>query len=179
MNYAWKVLAVYNALHEYEIVFWMDTSVRIIAPLTDKPLHDLQVFPFRGEANNHYDAAYTYDSTYKRFGVTRREMSRRYTKFEEPYTFLVTALSCINISMMIMYSVSLTKIEIPNAGCFMYDQSILTVLVYRNFNITKDALCIASLHDSLAVKRSPTQCFNIQHCLNNRTSNLLSLSFLG
>ena len=26
-NYAWKALGIYNALHEYEIVFWMDASV--------------------------------------------------------------------------------------------------------------------------------------------------------
>ena len=77
-NFAWKVLTVYNALQKYEIVIWMDASVRIRAPLTERLLHDLQIFPFRAEVLKYfYDAAYTYDSTYERFGVTRREMSRK------------------------------------------------------------------------------------------------------
>ena len=71
-------MAVYNALQKYEIVFWMGASVRIRAPLSERLLHDLQVFPFRAEVLKYfYDAAYTYDSTYERFGVTRREMSRK------------------------------------------------------------------------------------------------------
>ena len=189
MNFAWKVLAIYNALHEYEIVFWMDASLRIRAPLTDKLLHDLQVFPFRAEMLKYfYDAAYTYDSTYKRFGVTRREMSRksqvqggfhlsRNCSFLHQYLYndfvqCVLDKDCIHppkSTVICPKNVAFPPDkgpypeEIPNAGCFRYDQSILTVLVYRNFNITEDAPCLASLHHTLVVYRVPTQCFNIQH----------------
>ena len=189
MNYAWKVLAVYNALQEYEIVFWMDASVRIIAPLTDKVLHDLQVFPFRAEMlKYYYDAAYTYDSTYKWFGVTRREMSRKsqvqgglhlsrncsflHQHLYDEYIPCVLDKDCIHPPHSTVYCPKIVSFppekgpypeEIPNAGCFRYDQSVLTILVYRNFNITEDAPCIANLHYSLAVTKFPTQCFNIQH----------------
>ena len=188
-NFAWKVLAVYNALHEYEIVVWMDASVRIRKPLTERLLHDLQVFPFRAEVLKYfYDAAYTYDSTYERFGVTRREMSRKsqvkgtlhlsrncsflHQYLYDEYVRCVLDKDCIHPPNSKVHCPKKMSFppeggpypeEIPNAGCFRYDQSILTILVYRNFNITEDAPCIASLNHTLVVYKFPTQCFTIQH----------------
>ena len=190
-NFAWKVLAIYNALHEYEIVFWMDASVRIIAPLTDKLLQDLQVFPFRAEMLKYfYDAAYTYDSTYERFGVTRREMSRksqvqggfhlsRNCSFLHHYLYndyvqCVLDKDCIhppNSTVICPKTVAFPPDggpypeEIPNIGCFRYDQSILTILVYRNFNITEDPPCLASISYTLVVYRHPSYCFITEHGL--------------
>ena len=109
-NYAWKVLGVYNALQKYKIVFWMDASIRIRAPLTERLLHDLQDFPFRAEVLKYfYDAAYTYDSTYKRFGVTRREMSRK-SQVQSGFHLSRSCSFLHQNLMMIMCSVSLTKI---------------------------------------------------------------------
>ena len=209
-NYAWKALGIYNALQEYEIVFWMDASVRIRAPLTDKLLHDLQVFPFRAEKLNYfYDAAYTYDSTYKRFGVTRREMSRKsqvqggfhlsrncsflHRYLYDEYVQCSLDKDCIHPpnSTVICPKLGLFPPEggpypeeIPNLGCFRYDQSILTVLVYKNFNITEDAPCLASMSYTVVVYRLPTHCFNsiiiiteLEHGLIYRTFSFLSSLF--
>ena len=184
-NYAWKALGIYNALHEYEIVFWMDASVRFRAPLTDKLLQDLQVFPFRAEILKYfYDAAYTYDSTYKRFGVTRREMSRKsqvqggfhlsrncsflHHNLYDEYVQCSLDKDCIHPPNSTVFCKKRGLFppdggpypeEIPNIGCFRYDQSILTVLVYKNFNITEDAPCLASVSYTLVVYRFPTHCF--------------------
>ena len=188
-NYAWKVLGVYNALQEYEIVLWMDASVRIREPLTESLLHELQVFPFRGEALKYfYDAAYTYDSTYKRFEVTRREMSRKsqvqgtfhlsrncsflHQNLYDEYVQCVLDEDCIHPPNSTVHCPKWFSFppeggpypeEIPNGGCFRYDQSILTILVYRNFNITEDAPSIASLNHTLVIYKFPTQCFTIRY----------------
>jgi hypothetical protein len=185
-NYAWKGLAINMTLQTYEIVFWMDASVRLKAPLTDKVLQDLQAFPFRGEIlYTFYDGLFTYDSTYKWFGVTRAQLGKkdqvqgglqflRRSSFLYKYIYneLLECLldkSCIQPPGHRMYCPQLpqdrrpnedTKPEnVPNRSCFRYDQSALTIVIHKSFNVTVDTHFVSSLSYTLGVHRFSTICF--------------------
>ena len=189
MNYAWKIFAINKTLQVHEIVFWMDASVRLNAPLTDKVLHDLQAFPFRGELlYPFYDAAVSYDSTYKWFGVTRRLMSRK-SQVQGTMQFLRNSpflhkriykemvrcaldTECIDpldsspfCSQKVYFFEDEDELpeEIPNCKCFRYDQSALTILIHREFNVTRNTPYVASLSYTLNVHREYTHCFTMYH----------------
>ena len=189
INYAWKILAINKTLQEHEIVFWMDSSVRLKAPFTDRVLHDLQAFPFRGTmVHPFYDAAVSYDSTYRWFGVTRRLMSRKSQvlgtmQFLRNSPFLHKriyqemircALDTECIDPLFSWPYCLRKAyylededdlpeEIPNSKCFRYDQSALTILIHREFNVTGNTHFVASLFYTLHIQREYTHCFIMYH----------------
>ena len=67
-------------LSKYEAVSYMDASIRLIRPLVDFLLPDLQVFPLRARNTGLYDGAFTMEETYEYLGVTRKQMSKRLQK---------------------------------------------------------------------------------------------------
>ena len=187
-SYAWKILATDAILQEHEIVFWMDASVRLYRPVTDKVLHDLQAFPYRAEMHSlAYDGMYSYDSTYKWFGVTRAQMGKK-GQVESGKQFLRNCLflyqkmynkllkcakdqSCLEPPGHALYCKELppgkrpnknTRLEdVPNRNCFRYDQSALTIVLHKHFNLTASSRPVSSFHETLGVYRQPTACYTV------------------
>ena len=187
-NFAWKILGIHAMLQEHEIVFWMDASVRLYRPVTDKVLYDLQVFPHRAEMHwSNYDGMYSYDSTYKWFGVTRAQMGKKGQVeggkqflrncpllYEKMYnTLLKCAMdpSCIEPPGHKVHCDRLppekrpnknTRPEdVPNRNCFRYDQSALTIVLHKHFNLTASSRPVRSLRETLGIYRQYTNCYSL------------------
>ena len=63
--FAWKSLSVQMVLSEYEVVFYMDASIRLRRPLVDILIPSVQNFPIKVKRNGWYDGAFTREETYK------------------------------------------------------------------------------------------------------------------
>ena len=187
-NFAWKILGIHAMLQEHEIVFWMDASVRLYRPVTDKVLYDLQVFPHRAEMHwSNYDGMYSYDSTYKWFGVTRAQMGKKGQveggkQFLRNCTFLYhkiynELLECAKDHLCIEppgHTMRCTELtpdkhpsavtrpeDVPNRECFRYDQSALTIVLHKHFNLNASSRPVRSLRETLGVHRQYTTCYTL------------------
>ena len=78
--FAWKSLSMQMMLSEYEVVFYMDSSIRLRRPLVDILIPSVQNFPIKVNMNGIYDGAFTREETYKYLGVTRKQVSKRCQK---------------------------------------------------------------------------------------------------
>ena len=188
-NYAWKILVINATLQSHDIVFWMDSSIRLKAPLTDKILSDLQVFPFRAQQVALYDGVFTYDCMYKWFGVTRAQMGKKFqiqatVQFLRNSPFLhkniyselvecalakdcisppFSTRFCLGLLVGIYPSNDILPEDVENGHCFRYDQSALTIVIYKNLNITRETTFLNYFPESLDLYRQYTECFFLFH----------------
>ena len=187
-SYAWKIFGIHAILQKHEIVFWMDASVRLYRPVTDKVLYDLQAFPYRAEMlYGFYDGMFSYDATYKWFGVTRAQMGKK-SQVESGKQFLRNcpflydkiynellkcakdqscleppghALICKNLPPEKHPNESTRPEDVPNRNCFRYDQSALTIVLHKQFNFTRFSRPVATFTETLSVWRWYTTCYTL------------------
>ena len=190
MKYAWKPLAIQKILTEYEIVFYMDASIRLRRPLVDILFPDIQKFPIRVNANGFYDGAFTMDETYKHLGVTRKQVGKRFQKegnvqlyrncsfvHERVVSPLVDCAlheECIAPSGSSPFGYNFDKYkeqvkqidtieEFAYIGCHRFDQSALTVVLDREFHFPNDHYVVdpAGYSETMEIWRNPTKCFTL------------------
>ena len=187
-SYAWKIFGIHAILQKHEIVFWMDASVRLYRPVTDKVLHDLQAFPYRGEMlYGFYDGMFTYDAMYEWFGVTRVQMGKK-SQIESGKQFLRNcpflydkiyhellkcardqacleppghALICDDMPPEKHPNASTRPEDVPNRHCSRYDQSALTIVLHKHFNLTRYSRPVATFQETLSVWRWYTTCYTL------------------
>jgi hypothetical protein len=192
-SYAWKIFGIHAILQKHEIVFWMDASVRLYRPVTDKVLHDLQAFPYRAEMiGGYYDGLFTYDATYEWFGVTRAQMGKKlqiesgkqflrnspflYDKIYNELLKCARDPSCLEpeghrlVCDLIELPKKIHKIktttnmrpeDVQNANCFRYDQSALTIVLHKYFNLTLSSRPVSTFQETLHVWRHYTTCYSV------------------
>ena len=193
-TYAWKHLSIQMMLSKYEIVSYMDASVRLTRPLVDLLLPDLQKFPLRVYVNGFFDGAYTMDETYDYLGVTRKQMSKRYQKegtFQlyrncsllherilSPLVDCALHKECIAPAGGSPYYCSAEKYQeqvqdidnidvIENVGymygCHRYDQSAITCVLEREFQIPNDSPLVeaARVSETRVIWRYVSKCFTL------------------
>ena len=188
--YSWKTLSIQMILSEYEIVFYMDTSIRLKRPLVDILIPSVQKFPIKVRNNGMYDGAFTMDATYKYLGVTRKQMSKclqkeaglvMYRNCSFLHERIMSALvdcalheECItpsgasnlgcNMDKYIQQVNQIITIEqVENIGCHRFDQSVMTVILEREFHFPAHHPVVEprAFSQSLVVWREPTKCFTL------------------
>ena len=187
-SYAWKIFGIHAILQKHEIVFWMDASVRLYKPVTYKVLHDLQIFPYRAEMlYGFYDGMYTYDAMYEWFGVTRAQMGKKSQVesgkqflrncpflYEKIYNELLKcandqscleppghALICDDMPPERLPNANTRPEDVPNRKCSRYDQSALTIVLHKQFNLTRFSRPVAPFWETLSVWRWYTTCYTV------------------
>ena len=166
--FAWKSLSMQMMLSEYEVVFYMDASIRLRRPLVDILIPGVQNFPIKVHSNEWYDGAFTREETYKYLGVTRKQVSKRFQKegcllmyrncsflHERILSVLVDCAlheECIAPSGALPYGCDMTKHrqqksqiktveQVEYIGCHRFDQSALTSVLEREcFNLHTSTL---------------------------------------
>ncbi len=189
-TYAWKPLSIQLILSRYEVIAYMDASIRLIRPLMDFLLSDLHDFPLKVINNHFFDGAYTMDETYAYLKVTRKQVSKRYQK-EGTFQlyrncsflhkrilshFVDCALhkECIAppwsspyFCFSSMYEKQVQNIEkidvFENIGCHRYDQSALTSILEREFHLPNDSPLFHDGHavQTRVIRRYETKCFTL------------------
>ena len=187
---AWKSLSVQMMLSKYEVVLYMDASIRLTWPLVDILLPDLHNFPLRVFCNDRYDGAYTMEETYDYLKVSRKQVSKRLQKegglqlyrnssflHEKILSHLVDCAlhkECIAPAGSSQYGCNVKKYDeqvrniekigiIENIGCHRYDQSALTSILEREFQLPNDSP-IVDATDADQVRfiwRGVTKCFTL------------------
>ena len=188
--FAWKSLSMKMTLSEYEVVFYMDTSIRLKRPLVDLLYPAVQKFPIKVNSNGIYDAAFTRDETYKYLGVTRKQMSKLFQKegglqMYRNCSFLQQRImshlvdcalheECIAPSGASAYGCNLgsywnqvknidTLEQLEYVGCHRFDQSVITAVLEKEFHFPNFSPPVDSLDftNSLVLWRYPSKCFTL------------------
>ena len=162
--FAWKILSIQMMLSKYEVVFYMDASIRLKCPLVDILYPSLQSFPIRVRTISYYDGAFTMEETYKYLGITRKQVSKRFQKeggvqmyrncsflHERVMSALVDCAlheECIAPRGASRRGCDLSKyhervknidaieeVEYMGHGCHRFDQSVLTSVLEREFHL--------------------------------------------
>ena len=184
-TYAWKPLSIQLILSRYEVIVYMDASIRLTRPLVDFLLPDLYDFPLRV-----CNGAYTMDETYAYLNVTRKQVSKRYQKegtfqLYRNCSFLherilshfvdcalhkeciAPAWSSPYFCFRSMYDKQVRDIEkidvFENIGCHRYDQSALTSILEREFHLPNDSPLFHDGHaaQTRVILRYETKCFTL------------------
>ena len=182
--------AIQKILSEYEIVLFMDASIRLRRPLVDILFSEIQKFPIRVNSNGFYDGAFTREETYRYLGVTRKQVGKRFQKESGLTIFrncsflqerVVSPLvdcalheECIAPSGSSPLGCNFDKYkeqvkqidtieEVANIGCHRFDQSTLTAVVYKEFHFPSDHYVVdpAGYSETMVVWRNPTKCFTL------------------
>ena len=188
--YAWKSLSMQMMLFEYEVVFYMDASIRLRRPLVDILIPGVQNFPIKVNSNEWYDGAFTREETYKYLGVTRKQVSKRlqkeggllmYRNCSFLHKRIMSALvdcalheECIAPSGASPYGCDFNKYrqqrnqiknieQVEYIGCHRFEQSALTSVLEREFQFADQDPVVDSkaFSQSLVVWRKPTKCFTL------------------
>ena len=188
--FAWKSLSVQMVLSEYEVVFYMDASIRLRRPLVDILIPGVQNFPIKVNRNGWYDGAFTREETYKYLGVTRKQMSKRFQKegglqMYRNYSFLHERIlsplvdcalheECIapsgassngcDFNNYRQQKKQIKTIEqVEYIGCHRFDQSVITSVLEREFQFGDHHPVVnpKAFLQSLVVWRTPTKCFTL------------------
>lgn len=188
-TYAWKPLSIQMMLAKYEVVFYMDASIRLKRPMVSFLFPSLQIFPIRVLMNGFYDGAYTVDGTYKYLGVSRKEGSKHIQlagnrlllrncsylqhTFISPFVDCALHADCIappgsspfgcNNALYGQQVKNIDKLEeVKNIGCHRFDQSVLTVLFAREHIPDDSPVMQPKAYDQTTVIwREPTYCFTL------------------
>ena len=189
-SFAWKALTMQMALSEYEVVFYMDSSIRLKCPLVDVLLPSLQSFPIRLKANGWYDGAFTREETYNYLGVTRKQVSKCFQKSGGLQLYrncslvhnriLSSLVDCALHQECIAptgsspigcdfgsYEKQVKQIDtidsIDYIGCHRFDMSAITSVLEREFHLSNDSPVVDpdGYEKSLVVQRKPTKCFTL------------------
>ena len=188
--FAWKSLSMQMMLSEYEVVFYMDASIRLRRPLVDIVIPSVQNFPIKVNMNGMYDGAFTREETYKYLGVTRKQVSKRcqkegglqmYRNCSFLHERILSALvdcalheECIAPSGsstdgcdMDKYLQQMNQInsieQFEYIGCHRFDQSVMTSVLEREFQFADQHPVVSpgAFQQSLVVWRWPTKCFTL------------------
>ena len=188
--FAWKSLSMQMTLSEYEVVFYMDSSIRLKRPLVDILIPSVQKFPIKVNSNGFYDGAFTREETYKYLGVTREQVSKRsqkegglqvYRNCSFLHERILSALvdcalheECIAPSGASPYGCDMDKYrqqmkqiktieQFEYIGCHRFDQSVLTSVLEREFHFHDEHPVVEreGFSQSLVVWRNPTKCFTL------------------
>ena len=188
--FAWKLLSIQMMLSEFEVVFYMDASIRLRRPLVDILIPSVQNFPIKVNMNGKYDGAYTREETYKYLGVTRKQVSKRcqkegglqmYRNCSFLHERILSALvdcalheECIAPSgaspsgcNMDKYHQQIEQIntieQFEYIGCHRFDQSAMTAILEREFQFSDKHPVVSpgAFRQSLVVWRWPTKCFTL------------------
>ena len=188
--FAWKSLSMQMTLFEYEVVFYMDSSIRLKRPLVDILIPSVQKFPIKVNSNGFYDGAFTREETYKYLGVTREQVSKRsqkegglqvYRNCSFLHERILSALvdcalheECIAPSGASPYGCNFNKYrqqvreintieQVEYIGCHRFDQSAITSVLEREFHFADHHPVAESraFSQSLVVWRWPTKCFKL------------------
>ena len=188
--FAWKSLSMQMMLSEYEVVFYMDASIRLRRPLVDILIPSVQNFPIKVHSNEWYDGAFTREETYKYLGVTRKQVSKRLQKrggllmyrncsflHERILSALVDCAlheECIAPSGASPYGCDFNNYrqqmnqiktieQVEYIGCHRFDQSALTSVLEREFQFADQHPVVdpKPFSQSLVVWRNPTKCFTL------------------
>ena len=187
---SWKSLSMKMMLSEYEVVFYMDASIRLTRPLVDILIPAVQKFPIKVRMNGMYDGAFTRDETYKYLGVTRKQMSKlcqkegglqMYRNCSFLHERILSALvdcalheECIappgsthdgcDMDKYHQQEREIHTIEqVEFVGCHRFDQSAMTAVLEREFHF-EDMHPVVSPIDfqqSLITWRFVTKCFTL------------------
>ena len=186
-KYAWKIEIVNLMLKEFEVVYWMDTSIRLRRSPTDTVLPDLSHFPFRGSREKWATSCLTVDGTLKYLNLSREDIGHtleieaghflfRKTPFimkhlVEPWVDCAVHEECISPKhamkpcnfdtigkLMNDYK---SKPFVPHSGngCHRFEQSALTLLLIREFHITNTVHFTSPMYHTELVIRRPTFCY--------------------
>ena len=189
MTYAWKPIAIQMILSKYEVVLYLDASIRLTSPLV-RILPDLQYFPFKIYSISRYDGAYTMEETYEYLKITRKQVSKLYQKetgfqlyrncsllHERILSHFVdcalheeciappgsSPFGCDNKK----YEEQVENIEkidvIENIGCHRFDQSAMTSILEREFHLPNDSPIVdgTDSEQMRIVLRDVTKCFTL------------------
>ena len=188
--FAWKSLSMQMMLTEYEVVFYMDTSIRLRRPLVDILIPSVQKFPIKVNSNGYYDGGFTREETYKYLGVTRKQVSKRnqkegglqvYRNCSFLHERILSALvdcalheECIAPSGASPYGCNFNKYrqqvreintieQVEYIGCHRFDQSVITSVLEREFHFPDHHPAVepGAFSQSLVVWRNPTKCFTL------------------
>ena len=188
--FAWKSLSMQMMLSEYEVVFYMDSSIRLRRPLVDILIPSVQNFPIKVNSIEIYDGAFTREETYKYLGVTRKQMSKRFQKegglqmyrncsflHERILSALVDCAlheECIAPSGASSNGCDFDKYyqqknqiktieQVEYIGCHRFDQSVITSVLEREFQFGDQHPVVdpKAFSQSLVVWRNPTKCFTL------------------
>ena len=188
--FAWKSLSMQMMLSEYEVVFYMDASIRLRRPLVDILIPSVQNFPIKVRSNGMYEGAFTREETYKYLRVTRKQVSKRFQKegglqMYRNCSFLhkriLSALvdcalheECIAPSGASPYRCDFNKYhqqkkriktieQVEYIGCHRFDQSVITSVLEREFQFGDQHPVVdpKAFSQSLVVLKYPTKCFTL------------------
>ena len=189
-TFAWKSLSMRMMLSEYEVVFYMDSSVRLRRPLVDILIPRVQNFPIKVSNNKMYDGAFTREEMYEYLQVSRKQVSKRYQKegglqLYRNCSFLhkriLSALidcalheECIAPSGSSPYGCDMDKYyeqadvvdtidQFEYIGCHRFDQSAMTSVLEREFQFANQHPVVSSkdFQQSLVVWRYASYCFTL------------------
>ena len=187
---AWKSLSMKMMLSEYEVVFYMDASIRLTRPLVDILIPAVQKFPIKVNMNGKYDGAFTRDETYKYLGVTRKQVSKRcqkegglqmYRNCSFLHERILSALvdcalheKCIAPPGSTHFGCDMDKYhqqvrqirtieQVEFIGCHRFDQSVMTSVLEREFHFDDwhPVVSPVAFRKSLVVWRRVSKCFTL------------------
>lgn len=181
-KYAWKATIIRSLAHEFEYVFWGDASIRLVDNF-ESALAKLDTeFPLKGHHHPFKIVQSTHSGTLDYLNVTREMMQGiigiasglllfKTNKLAKDFLDLWYDCSmheaCIapKGAKLLPCNFTLVKPEsLEYIGCHRFDQSVLNVLLRREFGREVFAEILDSVVDHLQVIRRPSRLYELKTC---------------
>ena len=175
-GYTWKVHIINTVSRQCNVLLWLDTSMRIVKPLTNGVLQRLLIFPLiAGNIHNYSNiATFAVDSTIKYLNISREDMigvkgfqanCLLFYMNNKTKVLLNKWFDCA-IHRECLYGIGgvlkLCNLDVQPQqmtynGCHRYDQVALNLLVAKVFGKeVVDQVVTPEVQESFLVTRKPT-----------------------
>ena len=180
-KYAWKPFIIRQLALEAEYLFWADASIRFVKDF-ESSLSKLDKFPVKGRHHTFDIIQVTHTGTLDYFNITREAM--RNVKGIESGLVLYKINNvtmhildlwcdcamhedCIAPKNTTVYPCKYKLVK-PNSteyiGCHRFDQSVLNIVIVREYGKKVYKYITDSLVDSLKVDRHPSHEYSVKKC---------------
>ena len=177
ITYAFKPLIIMEVAQQYEVVLWVDASIRVKAHLPDYLLGFLRKFPYvPGPGSGFPSISLTHDGMLEYLNITRSRNELNSHKNEFPGTAFLLWVNtflkqnflrywidcaihpeCISPPGARVFGCKMDKIKDGAfIGCHRFDQSALNMILLREFGIGIKILYHSKLNKVWTIERQST-----------------------
>ena len=175
-GYTWKVHIINAVSQQYNVLLWLDTSIRIVKPLTNGVLQRLIIFPLiAGKIHNFNNiATFAVDSTIQYLNVSRKDMigikgfqancllfymNNKIKVLLNKWVDCAEHRECLYGigGILKLCNVDIQPQQVTYNGCHRYDQVALNLLVAKVFGKELvDQVVTPEAQASFLITRKPT-----------------------